>query len=127
VAGGDAPFALEVTFVAGDDLDGHGFDEFEFFGAEASAVALEQAGVLLDAVLRLDVDHLSVVVQRVKGGRVGQVVDEEEGVGAQVGASPEGAIFFLAGGVGEGEVVGAPVDAAGYRIGVFDCGVVSGE
>jgi len=41
VARADASFALEVAFVAGHDLDGHGFDEFEFVGAEAAAVALE--------------------------------------------------------------------------------------
>jgi len=82
---------------------------------------------LLDAVLGLNVDHLGVVVERVEGGGIGQVVDEEEGIGAEVGAGPEGAVFFLAGGVGEGEVVGAPVDGAGYRVGVFDCGVVSEE
>ena len=59
--------------------------------------------------------------------RVGEVIDEEEGVGRQVGGRPHGAVFFLARGVGQVELVGAAVNRAGYRVKVFDCGVISGR
>lgn len=55
---------------------------------------------------------------------IGDVVDEEEGVGAQVGGRPEAAVFFLTGRVGEGEEVGFPIDIASDRIRVLYMGVV---
>lgn len=56
---------------------------------------------------------------------MGDVVDEEERIGAQVGGSPETAIFFLSSCVGEGEEVGFPVYGAGYGVGVlwWGCGL----
>jgi len=65
------------------------------------------------------------VCETVQGGRGGYVVDEEEGVGLEGGAGEEAAVFFLAGSVADGEVVGAVVDDAGYSVAVFDGGVVS--
>jgi len=65
------------------------------------------------------------VREAVQGRRGGDVVDEEEGVGLEGGAGEETAVFFLAGGVADGEVVGAVVDDAGYSVAVFDGGVVS--
>lgn len=50
---------------------------------------------------------------------IGDVVDEQEGVGAQVGCGPEPAIFFLAGRVGKGEEIGFSVDGARNRVGVL--------
>lgn len=47
---------------------------------------------------------------------IGDVVDEEESVGAQVGGRPQAAVFLLAGRVGEGEEVGFPIDVAGDRV-----------
>lgn len=44
---------------------------------------------------------------------VGDVIYEEECVGAQVGRGPEAAVFLLAGGVREGEEVGFPINGAG--------------
>jgi hypothetical protein len=60
-----------------------------------------------------------------EGGGVGEVVDEKEGVGGEVGTGPEGAVFFLASGIGQREVIRETVDGAGDGVGVFDCGVVS--
>jgi hypothetical protein len=60
-----------------------------------------------------------------EGGGVGEVVDEKEGVGGEVGTGPEGAVFFLASGIGQGEVVRETVYGAGDGVGVFDRGVVS--
>ncbi len=62
------------------------------------------------------------MLERVERVGVGDVVDEQEGVGFQVAGGPEAAVFFLAGGVGQGEVVGEAVDDAGDGVGIF-CGV----
>lgn len=61
------------------------------------------------------------MLERVERVGVGDVVDEQEGVGFEVAGGPEAAIFFLAGRVGQGEVVGEAVDDAGDGVGVF-CG-----
>lgn len=47
---------------------------------------------------------------------IGDVIDEEKGVRAQVGGRPETAIFFLASRVGEGEEVGFPINIASNRV-----------
>lgn len=65
------------------------------------------------------VDHLQEIFQGVEGRGRGDVVDEEKGVGAEVGGGPEATIFFLAGGVGEGEEVRVAIDGASYRVGVL--------
>ena len=64
-------------------------------------------------------DEVGEVGEVVEGAGGGDVVDEEEGVGAEVGGRPEAAVFFLPGGVGEGEVVGVPVYRAGYAVGIL--------
>ena len=65
------------------------------------------------------IDHLEEVFQGVEGGGGGDVVDEEKGIGAEVGGGPQTTIFFLTGGVGEGEEVGLAVDGAGDGVGVL--------
>ena len=45
-------------------------------------------------------DQVGEVGEVVEGAGRGDVVDEEEGVGAQVGGCPEAAVFFLPRGVG---------------------------
>lgn len=50
---------------------------------------------------------------------IGDIVDEEKSIGAQVGGRPEPAVFFLAGRVGEGEKVGFPIDIAGNGVRVL--------
>jgi len=77
------------------------------------------------SILSLHGNHTRKVREAVQRGRGGDVVDEEEGVGLQGGAGEEAAVFFLPGGVADGEVVGAVVDGAGYGVAVFDGGVVS--
>lgn len=45
-------------------------------------------------------DEVGEVGEVVEGAGRGDVVDEKEGVGAEVRGGPETAVFFLAGGVG---------------------------
>ncbi len=70
-------------------------------------------------MLTFHVYHLHKVVQSVEGGGSRDVVDEEEGVGFEIRGSPEAAVFFLAGGVGEGEEVGLAVYGACGGVGVL--------
>lgn len=63
------------------------------------------------------------MLERVERVGVGDVVDEQEGVGFEVAGGPEAAVFFLARRVGQGEVVGEAIDDAGYGVGVFYGGV----
>ena len=63
--------------------------------------------------------HLHEVVERLEGGRSRDVVDEEEGIGLEVRGSPEAAVFFLTGGVGEGEEVGLAVYGACGGVGIL--------
>lgn len=119
------PLTLEIAFIPRHDLDWHGLYQFSLRFAQDPIIALQQTRIFLDAVLGLNVDHLHIVGQGVEGGRVGEVVDEKKGVGGEVGTGPEGAVFFLAGRVGQGEVVGEAVYGAGYGVGVLNCGVVS--
>lgn len=80
---------------------------------------------LIGSQLALLINHSQKVGKIVEGGGVCDVVDEEEGIGAEVGGGPETTVFFLAGGVGEGEVVGAAIYLARDGVGVFDGGIVS--
>ena len=73
----------------------------------------------------LHVDHVQEILEIGEGRGIGDVVYHEEGVGAEVGGGPEATVFFLTGGVGEGEIVGSTVNLAGDGVGVFDGGVVS--
>ena len=66
LAAGDAAFFLQVALVTRHDLDGG-------------------SGAAVFAPVGFHVDHVEEVGQRfVQGGRRGDVVDEEEGVGAEV-------------------------------------------
>ena len=67
-------------------------------------------------MLAFHIDHLQKVVQGRERSMIGDVIDEEEGVRAQVGGRPETAVFFLAGRVGEGEEIGFPIDVASDRV-----------
>ena len=86
-----------------------------------------QHAVLLEPCLALNLNHLVEVLERLQGVRLRDVVDEQEGVGAEVAGGPESAVFFLARRVGEGEGVGDAVDGARDGVGVFDRGVVSAQ
>ena len=70
-------------------------------------------------MITFHIDHLEEVVEGVKGTRLGDVVDEEEGIGAEIRGGPEPAVFFLPGGIGEGEEVRFAVYIAGDGIGVL--------
>ena len=63
--------------------------------------------------------HLHEVVERIEGGGSRDVVDEEKGVGFEIRGSPEAAVFFLAGRVGEGKEVGLAVYFACRGVGVL--------
>ena len=73
-------------------------------------------------VITLHVDHLQEILQGIEGAGLSDIVDEEEGIGAEVRRCPKTAILFLASGVGEGEKVGLPVYSAGYGVGVLCIG-----
>lgn len=83
-------------------------------------------GGVVDAGLGLHVYQVVEVAELVERVGGGDVVDEEEGVGAEVGGGPHAAVFLLARRVGQGEVVGGAVDAARDAVAVFDGGVVLG-
>ena len=70
-------------------------------------------------MLALHVDHGQEIIECLKRGGRGDVVDEEEGIRAEIGGSPETTIFFLPGGVGEGEVVRLAVNDASDGVGVL--------
>lgn len=93
------PLNVQIALVARNQLHG-----------------LDGTGIL--PVLALHVDHGEEIVEGVKRRGGGDVVNEEEGIGAEVGGRPEAAVFFLAGGVGEGEVVRMAIDDArnGIRV-----------
>lgn len=76
-------------------------------------------------MLGLNIYHLNIIIQGVEGGWIGKIVDEEEGVRGEVRTSPKGAVLFLTGGIGEGEMVGESIDGAGDRVGVLDGGVIA--
>lgn len=73
----------------------------------------------------LHVDHIQEIIEVGEGRGVGDVVHHEEGVGAEIRRGPKASVFFLAGGVGQGEIVGSAIDLAGHGVGIFDGGVVS--
>lgn len=78
IAGRDHAPVFEVAFVASDDHDRWRQADIELGGVVPKFLA--QALVVLGALLRLFADHIYEIVQRVQTGRVGNVVDEEEGV-----------------------------------------------
>ncbi|KAL8403753.1 hypothetical protein RB594_008853 [Gaeumannomyces avenae] len=110
LGGGDLPALLEVALVAGDDLDGR--DRLgagagtgregggRVAGADAGAGG---AGGVVEAVLGLHVDQVVEVAEGVERVARRDVVDHEEGVGAQVGRGPHAAVLLLAGRVGQGQ------------------------
>lgn len=100
-----SPF-FQIAFVGGHELHRHDL-------------------ALVGSQLALLIDHSQEVGKIVEGRGVCDVVDEEEGIGAEVGGGPETTVFFLASGVGEGEVVGAAVYLASDGVGVFDSRIVS--
>lgn len=59
------------------------------------------------------------MVEDVERVGIGDVVDEEEGIRAEIGGGPETAVFFLAGRVGEHEVVRVAIHGARYRVRVL--------
>ena len=65
------------------------------------------------------INHLHKVIEGVQGGGSRDVIDEEESVGFEIRRSPEAAIFFLTGRVGEGEEVGLAIYGACGGVGVL--------
>lgn len=65
------------------------------------------------------INHLHEVIEIVEGRGGGNVVDEQEGIGFEIRGCPEAAVFFLAGGVGEGEEVGLAVYGASGGVGIL--------
>ena len=63
--------------------------------------------------------HLHEIVKCIEGGRGRDIVHQEEGIGFEVGGSPEAAVFFLAGGVGKGEEVRLAVYSACGGVGIL--------
>lgn len=94
------PLDIQIALVARNELHG-----------------LDGTGIL--PVLALHGDHGEEIVERIERRGGGDVVNEEEGIGAEVGGGPEAAILFLAGGVGEGKVVRMAVNDAGDGVGVL--------
>ncbi len=68
------------------------------------------------AVLTFHIDHLHKVIQRGERRLIGDVVDEEECIGAEVRCRPQAAVFFLTGSIGEGEKVRLAIDGSGDGI-----------
>ncbi|KAH6606006.1 hypothetical protein Trco_005159 [Trichoderma cornu-damae] len=99
-----SPALLQVALVAGDDLDGRD-GPGAGAGAGVRGADAGDAGALgiVEADLGLHVDELVKVLEGVERVARGDVVDHEEGVGAQVGGGPHAAILLLAGGVGEAQ------------------------
>lgn len=59
------------------------------------------------------------MIQGVEGRGIGDVVDEEKGVGFEIARGPESPILFLAGGVGKREMVCQAVYDPSYGVGVL--------
>lgn len=126
--GGHGAALLQVALVARDDFDGG--DDFAAAGSRSSGGVCD-AGFsgpfrIVQPRLGFHVNQVIKVLQRVEGVARGDVVDEKKGVGAEVGGRPHAAVLLLAGGVGEGEVVGGAVDAAGDGVVVLNGRVVLG-
>ncbi|SPQ24694.1 397c17b3-1913-4a60-84b2-c04c7b11fdb7 [Thermothielavioides terrestris] len=147
--GGDLPAVLQVALVAGHDLDWR-----HRLGAGAGAARRQPvvqqvvvvrgvarvrqrrrhvqagqagaagAGRVVEPRLGFHVDQLVEVVERVERGARRDVVDEQEGVGAQVRRRPHAAVLLLAGRVGQAEVVHHAVDPARHAVAVLDRRVV---
>lgn len=75
---------LEITFVAGDDLDGRELPAFLSITTDFGSLLSEQPAVVLHSVLGLDVDHVEEPREAVEGGEVSDVVDEKKGVGLKI-------------------------------------------
>lgn len=128
--GRDLSASLQIALVAHNDLDGGyrlgGVGKeigIGVVGLDASA-----AGALgvVEAHLGFHVDEVVEVLERLEAFAGCDVVDHEEGVGAEVGGRPHATVLLLAGGVGQGEVVDGAVDIAGDGVVVLDGGVVLG-
>ena len=103
----DLPRLLQIALVSRHNLD------------------RRRASAIYPALL-LHADQLVEILERVEGIRIRDVVAQQEGIGLQVGRGPEAAVFFLAGGVGQVELVGLAVDGAGHAVRVFDGWIVLG-
>ena len=111
---------LEIAFIPGHNLYRRRLDVLASLDTpKFGVIVFFQPGFLFN------VDHVHEVVQRVERRGVGDVVDEEEGIGLQVGCRPETAVFFLARRVGQGQEVGEAINGASDGIRVFNRRVVS--
>lgn len=75
-------------------------------------------------VLALLFDQLVKILQRFESILLGDIVDQQEGIGVEVGVRPETAVFFLSRSVGQVEGVCRSVNGARHGVGVFDRWVV---
>lgn len=96
---------LQVALVAGDDLDGG-------------------HGAVVQALVGLHVDHLHEVLEGLEALRVGDVIDQQESVAAQVAGGPQAAVLLLAGRVRQRQVVRLAVDCARHAVRVLDGRVI---
>jgi hypothetical protein len=114
------PAILQIALIAGNDL--HGWGPYVSFSLDTTE---DCTIVLFNAILFFDINHVHKVVKRIQARGIGNVVDEEKGIGLKVGGGPETAVLFLTGSVSEGKEVWKTVDCASDGVGVFDGRVVS--
>lgn len=93
---------------------------------DAQAGPARARGVV-EARVGLHVDQLVEVAQGLEAAGGRDVVDEQEGVGAEVRRRPHAAVLLLAGRVSQREVVGGAVDAPRDAVAVLDGRVVVGR
>lgn len=103
--GTDLPYPLQITLVTSDNADRQHFPS-------------------LHASFALLLDELVEPFERAQRGLLSDVVDEQEGIGVQVGRRPQTAVFFLAGGVCDCQGEGGPVNVSRDRVRVFDGRIV---
>lgn len=93
---------------------------------DAQAGAARARGVV-EARVGLHVDQLVEVAQGLEAVGRRDVVDEQEGVGAEVRRRPHAAVLLLAGRVRQREVVRRAVDAPRDAVAILDGRVVLGR
>ncbi|KAK6075754.1 Candidapepsin-3 [Seiridium cupressi] len=118
---------LQIALVPSDEFDGR----YRPVARLAPAGARRQTSLLssariVESCLGFHVNEVIEIAQRVQAVNRSDVVHEEERVGAEVGGCPHAAVFFLAGRVGQREVVGRAIDAPRNAIAVLYRRVVVG-
>jgi hypothetical protein len=96
----DYSVIFQIALVAGDNSDR--CSHANFHPSRTVAKLFHQSQVVLRPLVGLHIDHVHEVVQRTQTGLAGDIVDEEERIGFQIGRRPKTSIFFLTGSVGDG-------------------------